>query len=84
MMTPAERAAALDTLGWSMTRLATALGVTEGTVRGWQSEARRPRPEIDDWLAQLAREIAPHRRAIEHILAELSPPPRPPGGMSRR
>lgn len=65
-MTPAERLAALQSLGWSVRALAERLGVSEATVRQWQRGRRSPPPAIDEWLARLAQAVTddppPRRR----------------------
>lgn len=53
-MTPTERRAALDAIGWSQRGLADRLGWDEGTVRRWMRDGGEAPITVDLWLATLA------------------------------
>jgi transcriptional regulator with XRE-family HTH domain len=55
VMTPTERRAALQSIGWSQRGLADRLGWDEGTVRRWMRDGGEAPAEVDRWLAALAR-----------------------------
>jgi transcriptional regulator with XRE-family HTH domain len=54
-MTPTERRAALQAIGWSQRGLADRLQWDEGTVRRWMRDGGEAPPDIDRWLATLAQ-----------------------------
>jgi transcriptional regulator with XRE-family HTH domain len=53
-MTPTERRASLQAIGWTQRGLADRLGWDEGTVRRWMRDGGQAPLEVDQWLAQLA------------------------------
>jgi transcriptional regulator with XRE-family HTH domain len=54
-VTPTERRAALRSIGWTQRGLADRLGWDEGTVRRWMRDGGEAPPDVDRWLAALAR-----------------------------
>jgi transcriptional regulator with XRE-family HTH domain len=54
-MTPTERRAALQSIGWTQRGLADRLGWDEGTVRRWMRDGGEAPAEVDEWLTTLAR-----------------------------
>jgi transcriptional regulator with XRE-family HTH domain len=53
-MTPSERRAALEAIGWTQRGLADRLGWDEGTVRRWMRGNGEAPADVDQWLAELA------------------------------
>lgn len=60
-MTPVERRAAIDAIGWSVREVARRAGKAERTVRGWLLGEFQAPPEVDEWLKQTAVAVAEHR-----------------------
>lgn len=54
-MTPTERRACLERIGWSQRGLAERLGWDEGTVRRWMRGGGEAPAAVDAWLGRLAR-----------------------------
>ena len=53
-MTPSEYRAAFDTIGWTHTRLAERLSMSERQVRRWYAGGPVP-TRVAEWLLRLAR-----------------------------
>jgi transcriptional regulator with XRE-family HTH domain len=55
-MTPTERRAALQSIGWTQRGLADRIGYDEGTIRRlFRDPSAKAPPGVDEWLATLAR-----------------------------
>jgi hypothetical protein len=70
-MTPTERRATLDALGWSVRRFADAIRYDEKMCRMWLAGTDEAPEEIDAWLG---RRLA----AISKAVAATPPPARSP------
>ena len=57
-MTPTERRAALEMLGWSQRQFAYNIGWDESTVRRWFREGGQAPGAVDWWLYEVAKVMA--------------------------
>jgi transcriptional regulator with XRE-family HTH domain len=69
-MTPTERRAAQQAIGWTQRGLADRIGWDEGTVRRWMRDGGEAPADVDAWLARLAAFHQAHPPPGRNRLAE--------------